>query len=82
VWQLRIEGLSAEFPALKSLDTVPNNLPIQRTSFRGREHDLEEVASLLSQHKLVTLFGSGGVGKTRLALQVGAEVLDHYPISS
>jgi predicted ATPase/class 3 adenylate cyclase len=79
VWQLRIEGLSAEFPPLKSLDTIPNNLPIQRTSFRGREHDLEEVASLLRQHKLVTLFGSGGVGKTRLALQVGAEVLDQYP---
>jgi predicted ATPase len=79
VWQLTIEGLRATFPALKSLDTIPNNLPIQRTSFRGRERDLEEVKSLLSQHKLLTLFGSGGVGKTRLALQVGAEVLDDYP---
>src|SRR5579872_3668288 len=79
VWQLTIEGLPADFPPLKSLDTIPNNLPIQPTSFRGREHDLEEVKSLLKQHRLVTLFGSGGVGKTRLALQVGAEVLDHYP---
>ena len=79
VWQLTIEGLPVEFPPLKSLDTIPNNLPIQRTSFRGREHDLEEVKSLSSQHKLLTLFGSGGVGKTRLALQVGAEVLDHNP---
>jgi len=79
VWQLSIDGLTANFPPLKSLDTIPNNLPIQPTSFRGREHDLEEVRSLLSQHKLLTLFGSGGVGKTRLALQVGAEVLDHYP---
>lgn len=79
VWQLTIEGLPAEFPALKSLDTIPNNLPIQQTSFRGREHDLEEVKSLLSEHKLVTLFGSGGIGKTRLALQVGAEVLDRHP---
>jgi predicted ATPase/class 3 adenylate cyclase len=78
VWQLTIEGLLAEFPPLKSLDTIPNNLPIQRTSFRGREHDLEEVKSLLSQHKLLTLSGSGGVGKSRLALQVGAEVLDSY----
>ena len=43
VWQLTIAGLPAEFPPLKSLDTIPNNLPIQRTSFRGREHDLEEV---------------------------------------
>jgi predicted ATPase/class 3 adenylate cyclase len=79
VWQLTIAGLPAEFPALKSLDTIPNNLPIQRTSFRGRERDLEDVKSLLAQHKLLTLFGSGGVGKTRLALQVGAEVLDQYP---
>lgn len=79
VWQLIIPGLPAEFPPLKSLDTVPNNLPIQPTSFRGREHDLEEVESLLDQHKLLTLFGSGGVGKTRLALQVGAEVLEFYP---
>src|SRR6202049_3995245 len=79
VWQLVIAGLPAEFPSLKSLDTTPNNLPIQPSSFRGREVELEEVKSLLSQHKLVTLFGSGGVGKTRLALQVGAEVLDRYP---
>ena len=79
VWQLTIDGLLEDFPPLKSLDTIPNNLSIQPTSFRGREHDLEEVRSLLSQHKLLTLFGSGGVGKTRLALQVGADVLDHYP---
>jgi class 3 adenylate cyclase len=79
VWQLTIASLPAEFPPLKSLDTIPNNLPITPTSFRGRERDLEEVTSLLGQHKLLTLFGSGGVGKTRLALQVGAEVLDHYP---
>ncbi len=79
VWQLTIAGLPAEFPPLKSLDTIPNNLSIQQTSFRGREHDLEEVKSLLNHHKLLTLFGSGGVGKTRLALQVGAEILDHYP---
>ncbi|MDQ6767920.1 MAG: NB-ARC domain-containing protein [Candidatus Eremiobacteraeota bacterium] len=79
VWQLAIEGLPAAFPPLKSLDTIPNNLPIQPTSFRGREHDLEEVKSLLSQHKLLTLFGSGGVGKTRLAMQVGADVLEQFP---
>jgi len=79
VWQLVIAGLPAEFPSLKSLDTTPNNLPIQPSSFRGREVELEEVKSLLSQHKLLTLFGSGGVGKTRLALQVGAELLDRYP---
>ncbi len=79
VWQLTIAGLPAEFPPLKSLGTIPNNLPIAQTSFRGREHDLEQVKALLGQHKLLTLFGSGGVGKTRLALQVGAEVLDQNP---
>jgi len=79
VWQLTIAGLPAEFPSLKSLDTLPNNLPIARTSFRGRDRDLEEVKSLLGQRKLLTLFGSGGVGKTRLALQVGADVLDQNP---
>jgi len=79
VWQLTIAGLPAEFPELKALDTLPNNLPIQPTSFRGRERDLEEVKSLLARHKLLTLVGSGGVGKTRLALQVGAEALDQYP---
>jgi predicted ATPase/DNA-binding CsgD family transcriptional regulator len=56
-----------------------NNLPIQPTSFLGREHDVEEVKSLVGQHNLVTLSGAGGVGKTRLALQVGAELLDGYP---
>jgi predicted ATPase/class 3 adenylate cyclase len=79
VWQLAASGLLAEFPSLKSLSTIPNNLPFAPTSFRGREQELEEVKSLLSQHKLVTLFGSGGVGKTRLAVQVAAEVLHHYP---
>jgi len=79
VWQLSIEALPADFPPLKSLDTTPHNLPIQQTSFRGRERDLEEVKSLVSRHKLLTLFGSGGIGKTRLALQAGAEVLDNYP---
>jgi predicted ATPase/class 3 adenylate cyclase len=79
VWQLIIAGLPSEFPALKSLETVPNNLPIQPTSFRGREHDLEELKQLLRENKLVTLVGSGGVGKTRLALQAGADLLDDYP---
>ncbi len=79
VWQLNVTGLPAEFPPLRSLDTLPNNLPIQRTSFVGRQHDVGEVKELLGRHHLLTLLGSGGVGKTRLALQVGAELLDRYP---
>jgi predicted ATPase/class 3 adenylate cyclase len=79
VWQLNIAGLPAEFPPLRSLDTLPNNLPIQRTRLVGREHDVAEVRDLLACQRLLTLVGSAGVGKTRLALQVGAELLDHYP---
>ncbi|MBV8148110.1 MAG: hypothetical protein JO092_03365, partial [Candidatus Eremiobacteraeota bacterium] len=56
-----------------------NNLPIARAAFIGREHDVAEVKELLSRHALVTLVGSGGVGKTRLALQIGKELLDEYP---
>ena len=79
VWQLDITGLPNAFPALRSLDARPNNLPIQSTSFVGREHDVADVTDLLGQHRLLTLVGSGGVGKTRLALHVGAELLDRYP---
>jgi len=79
VWQADIGGLASEFPPLKSLDTLPNNLPIQVTSFLGREQALEELKTQLVEHRLVTIFGAGGVGKTRLAAQVGAEVLDRFP---
>jgi predicted ATPase/class 3 adenylate cyclase len=79
VWQLTIAGLAAEFPPLRSLDARPNNLPVQLTTLVGRERDVEDVKSLSGQHRLLTLFGAGGVGKTRLALQVGADLLDRYP---
>jgi predicted ATPase/class 3 adenylate cyclase len=79
VWQLTAPGLPNDFPPLRSLDTLPNNLPIQPTSFRGREQDLEQVKSLLDEHTLLTVFGAGGVGKTRLAVQAGADLLDRYP---
>lgn len=78
VWQLSIEGLPTDFPPLRSLDALPNNLPIAPTIFVGRERDVSEVKELLGRHRLLTLVGSGGVGKTRLALQVAAEVLDRY----
>jgi len=79
VWQLKIEGVPADFPPLRSLDALPNNLPIQRTTFIGRDHDVAAVKELINRHRLVTLVGSGGVGKTRVAMQVGADLLDHYP---
>jgi predicted ATPase/class 3 adenylate cyclase len=79
VWQIDVAGLPSEFPSLRSLDALPNNLPISRTTFVGRERDVAEVKGLLEHHRLLTLVGSGGVGKTRLAIQVGAELLDRYP---
>jgi len=79
VFQLDAEGLPSDFPPLRSLDALPNNLPIQVTSFLGRDEDVAEVKKLLEKTRLLTLAGTGGVGKTRLALQVGAELLDQHP---
>jgi predicted ATPase/class 3 adenylate cyclase len=81
VFQLQHPDLPAEFPALKSLDNpdLPNNLPRQLTSFIGREKAIGEIKTLLTRTSLLTLTGSGGCGKTRLALQVAAEVLEQYP---
>ncbi len=78
VWVITGGGFATDFPPLNSLDLLPNNLPQQLTSFHGREQELGELAELLDKHRLVTLHGSGGIGKTRLALQTGAEMLDEY----
>ncbi len=59
--------------------TVPNNLPVQPTSFIGREREIEELSGLLERTHLLTLTGSGGCDKTRLALQLSAEVLERFP---
>ena len=79
VWQLNIDGLPNQFPRLLSLDAVRNNLPIQRTTFVGREDEVAEVRELVERHSLVTLVGAGGVGKTRLALEAASEALDLFP---
>jgi predicted ATPase/class 3 adenylate cyclase len=76
VYQLIAPGLPSEFPPLRSLDAQPNNLPLQLTSFVGRETEIAEITALLQAHRLVTLVGSGGVGKTRTSLQVAANLLD------
>ncbi|MGH2626658.1 MAG: adenylate/guanylate cyclase domain-containing protein, partial [Anaerolineales bacterium] len=78
IYQVIGSGLPAEFPPLRSLDHVPNNLPVQLTTFIGRSHELKEVRRLLEGTRLLTLMGPGGAGKTRLALQVAAEAMDDY----
>jgi predicted ATPase len=79
VFQLVHPSLPSEFPPPRSFDAVPNNLPIQLTSFIGREKEIAEIKGLLQTSRLVTLTGSGGTGKTRLALEVAALVLAGYP---
>jgi predicted ATPase/class 3 adenylate cyclase/DNA-binding CsgD family transcriptional regulator len=79
VWQLCHTQLADSFPPLRSLNAVANNLPVQLTSFVGRETEIDAVGALLGEHRLVTLTGAGGSGKTRLALQVAGRVGDEYP---
>lgn len=78
IFQVMAEGLQSEFPPLKTLDARPNNLPVQLTSFIGRDSELRQVKSSLGESRLVTLLGAGGSGKTRLALQAGAELIDNF----
>ncbi|MGA8576837.1 MAG: adenylate/guanylate cyclase domain-containing protein [Candidatus Cybelea sp.] len=79
-FQVVAEGLRAEFPALVSVDARPNNLPSQISSFVGRVRELHEIAASIEASRLLTIVGPGGIGKTRLASQVAAEVLgDRYP---
>ena len=76
VYQLVSPDLAIDFPPLRSLDLFPNNLPLQLKSFVGRDAEIAEIVALIEQHRLVTLVGSAGVGKTRTALQVAANLLD------
>lgn len=78
LFQVMVADLPSDFPPLRSLDVVPNNLPIQLTSFIGREQQIADVKRLLGTARLLTLTGAGGSGKTRLALQVAADSIDHH----
>ena len=77
--QLAVPGLEGEFPAIRSLDARPTNLPAATTALLGRDDDVEHIQALLEQFRLVTLIGPGGVGKTRLALAAAERMRDRYP---
>src|SRR4051794_8993200 len=79
VWQAVAPRLPVTFPPLRSLDVAPHNLPTPLTSFVGREAELAAVAALLREERLVTLTGSGGGGKPRLALHAAAGMVDAHP---
>jgi predicted ATPase/class 3 adenylate cyclase len=79
IWQLVIGGLLNDFPAIGSLDATPNNLPTRLTTFLGRDAEIDAIGSLLADHRLLTLTGPGGTGKTRLSLEVAGRALRHYP---
>ncbi|MGB9223710.1 ATP-binding protein, partial [Mycobacterium sp.] len=79
VFQVRAAGLGTEFPPLRALDTNPGNLRPATTSLIGRESDVGEIEAAVKAHRLVTLTGVGGVGKTRLALEVAVRLTDEFP---
>jgi predicted ATPase/class 3 adenylate cyclase len=78
IWQAWAAGLRRDFPPLRTLDAAAGNLPPQSTSFLGREHDITDISAMLRRARLVTLTGVGGVGKTRLSLQVAASVSPNF----
>jgi predicted ATPase/class 3 adenylate cyclase len=78
LYELQYPGMASGFPPLRTLEFVPHNLPVQLTSFIGREREMAQVREQLAGTRLLTLTGTGGLGKTRLALQVAAELLEAY----
>lgn len=78
IFQVVIEGVSDEFPPIRTLERIAHNLPVQVTSFVGREDEIATAVGLLEKSHILTLLGPGGTGKTRLALQIAAECADRF----
>ncbi|MDX2080961.1 MAG: adenylate/guanylate cyclase domain-containing protein [Terrimicrobiaceae bacterium] len=79
IYQVRVPGLPSHFPPLRSQQNLPHNLPVAPTTFVGRESEIEQIKELLTRSRLLTLLGTGGTGKTRLAIESGREMLEAYP---
>lgn len=78
LFQFTYSGLPSDFPPLNTLDARPNNLPVQLTTFVGREKEISDIKALLVKTHLLTLIGAGGTGKTRIALQSAADMIDDF----
>jgi len=78
VFQLDIDDLPRSFPALRSLDAVPNNLPVQLTDFVGRRSELDDAKRIIGDTRLFTILAPGGAGKTRLAIQTAADLASDF----
>jgi predicted ATPase/class 3 adenylate cyclase len=78
VFQVTAPGVARDFPRVRSLDAFPGNLPLQVSSLIGRDQQIAGTIDALGDSRVVTLTGVGGVGKTRLALQVAAEMLPGF----
>jgi predicted ATPase/class 3 adenylate cyclase len=78
LYQVTVPDLPSEFAPLNTLELFKHNLPVQFTSFIGREKEINEIKNLLATYRMVTLTGSGGAGKTRLSLHVGTECLNQF----
>jgi predicted ATPase len=79
LYQVHADGLGVEFPPLRTIDVAPGNLPVVATSFVGRDVEINELCEVVRGHRMATLTGVGGIGKTRLALQVSAELTGEFP---
>ena len=79
IFQVCVPGLAQTFPALRTLNAHYHNLPLQLTSFIGRQTELDGLKTRLASQRLLTLTGPGGTGKTRLALQAAAEIIEQFP---
>jgi predicted ATPase/class 3 adenylate cyclase len=79
LFQAVVAGLRDIFPPPRSMEILPNNLPVQSTSFIGRDREMEAIRHLMERTSLLTLIGTGGTGKTRLALEAGARMINEFP---
>jgi len=79
IHQVHAPGLPSRFPPLRLQQNLPHNLPASATSFVGRAREMEEVKELLGKSRMLTLLGTGGTGKTRLAIETGREMIENYP---